>query len=79
MSWNTPKPSQRLTNAILAILVICSIGAYIEGTGCIDIRISSCRMFVRFYSHIPLYVLAALALSEIVSWGLLNKLFRRDS
>ena len=79
MLFNTPKPAQRLTNAILAILVVCSIGAYVEGTGCIDIRILSCRMFVKFYSHVPLYVLAALALSEIISWGLLSKLIRRNS
>lgn len=79
MSTTAPKPALRLTNAVLAILVVCSIGAYIEGTGCIDIRLSNCRLFVKFYSHLPLYVLGALAISEAISWGLLSRLTRRNS
>lgn len=79
MPTTAPKPVQRLTNAVIAILIVCSIGAYIEGTGCIDIRLSSCRMFVKFYSHIPLYILGGLAISEAISWGLLKKFVRRNS
>lgn len=74
----TPSPARRLTNAAIAILVVCSLGALIEGTGCNDVRLSSCRMFTNFFSHIPLYILAALAISESISWGLLSKLTRRN-
>lgn len=75
----TPPPSRRLINATIAILVVCSLGALVEGTGCNDIRLSSCRMFTSFFSHIPLYILTALAISESISWGLLSKLIHRKN
>ncbi|WP_162939323.1 hypothetical protein [Pseudomonas sp. TMW 2.1634] len=72
-------PSRRLVNAVIAILVVCSIGALIEGTGCVNIRYSSCNMFVKFFSHIPFYILGALAVSEAISWGLFSRLVRRKT
>ena len=78
MPTATATPTRRLANAFIAILVVCSVGALIEGTGCVNVRYSSCNMFAPFLSHIPFYILAALAISESISWGLLNKLTRRN-
>lgn len=69
----TPLPSLRLVNVVIAILGVCSVGALIEGTGCDNVRFSSCRMFADFFSHLPLYIIAAVVLSEFVSWGLLGR------
>lgn len=76
MSSTPPQPTQRLANAVIAILIVCSAGALYEGTGCNDIR-HSCPIFISFISHIPAYVLGAVAFSEFISWGLLGRLVQR--
>lgn len=79
MPMATATQTRRLANAVIAILVACSLGALVEGTGCIDVRLSSCRMFTNFFSHTPLYILAALAVSESISWGLFSKITHRKN
>lgn len=69
-----PAPTRRLANAAIAILIVCSIGAAIEGTGCVNVRYSSCRLFAEFFSHLPFYVLGAVALSELLYWGIFGRL-----
>lgn len=78
MSAATATPTRRIANAVVAILIVCSAGALVEGTGCVNIRYSSCNMFASFFSHVPLYILTALAISESISWGLFAKLARRN-
>ncbi|NQD53867.1 hypothetical protein HP546_00615 [Pseudomonas sp. CM25] len=75
----SPMPMLRLTNATIAILVVCSLGALVEGTGCNDVRMPSCRMFTDFFSHVPFYILGAVGVSEAISWGLFRKLTRLNN
>lgn len=74
MSATDPASHRRFVSVVITILIVCSIGAAIEGTGCVDPRYSSCKMYAGFFSHIPFYVLGAIALSEFWHRGGVSKL-----
>lgn len=74
MSQLQSKPSQRIANALISVIVICSVGALYDSWSCDW----SCRYhggYRRFFSLLPFYLLLAIIISEAISWGLLKKFF----
>jgi hypothetical protein len=69
-----PLPTQRLANAVIAIVVICSIGALYDGWSCDFYCGMHDLRYRKFWSHLPFYLLGAIAISEAFSWGLLRKM-----
>ena len=76
MSAFQPKPAQRVANVIIAILVICSVGALWDVRHCgSQLCEYGDKQFRMFWLHVPFYVLAAVVVSEIVSWGFIRKIW----
>ena len=77
MKHESGKPSGRLTNLVIALVVILAL------TWMLHIWMWDCRMQCpvnasesRFFSFLPLYILIAVGVSEAIHWGIRGKLMQ---